>query len=1045
MDPASIIGITSAVISFVDFIGKAVTTARQLSDAGSIDEYEQLGKLTTALEPSIASLRKQEDTGNEQLSDEQKSALRVAEQCKQIGDSIQRLLGKMRLPEPTGPLTAKQQSSMADKLLEKVTRAGKAGRVAFIVLWKKQEAEDLRRQFDSCTIQLNTHLIRMASSDVTEKLDILLTKHLPQLSKDIGLVQTKLGHISRDQAPFSRTLASFDKKFDRTSEDFLMQLRGVKKALEVSDLTLQAINHRRILNGIRFKEISVRYDQVSRAEKNTFGWLLEGASVPSHFNLKISFRDWLATGTGVFHFSGKPGSGKSTLMKFLSRHSEAARQLKLWEGDKELVLATAFLWKAGAEKQRSMDGIIRSLLYTILDKNREDLIPKAFPQYWSPNSWSPWTPAEDLEIPLDSDEIQSAFEAIISDNSSGYRYCFFIDGVDEFEDAEIRKRELASTLLRWTSNNPENVKICVSSREEPVFIDLFPLGQRIRLHLVTAGDIRKAIQGSFGKHENFLKFPSGEREEFIERFVRDSEGVFIWTKLVLDELWNKLDDKQPLEHLHNVLDIVPKNLDEFYESILLSIRSSDAAESSAIFDILITARAEWTDPACLLVLDYSFIRDFIEPNSTWAAAAVSPQNTHGKGQKSQIRQIRARIQAFKDRAQSLFRGMVEVTTSLSRARIDDYRLDESLSFAHRSSYDFLRRRHGKNHPGVDVKALVLHCLMARVRCGWGLTGWKPSVCQMVSSLVSILSWIEDTASPQDRISYFRSLSEMDNVLVRKQLGQDSTDRLQFAVNILDSEIRYPLPLKSDKLIVSVFTVACWMGLHNYPKWVIEWRGSWVLKNATRIPLLESLCWVDQRFRRNGALVPLIQRLLQDGPYANVLDEHQSPWGTCLTLSIMSADIFQERGSSWQAISVFLEHGANADVRFWWDRTIGAIRRTDVTLTVGNLRYSLVHRSILLPDYIELDERTLSVLQFYMPYGASLRDLYVHFGPKDRPEILEMIDKSLGLAQSKPEETTRTILQASDFRPSIEGFKHFLRGWWVQVLSVIIGQSLVALY
>ncbi|KAI8711958.1 hypothetical protein NCS52_01460900 [Fusarium sp. LHS14.1] len=1023
MDPASIIGTTSAVISFVDFIGKAVNTARQLSDAGSIDEYERLGKLTTTLESSIASLRKRGDAGDEELSDEEKSALRVAEQCKHIGDSIQHLLGKMRAPEPT----SKQQISMADKLLDKVTRAAKTGRVALVVLWNKQEADDLRRQFDSCTIQLNAHLIRMASSDITEKLDSLLTEQLPRLSKDMGLMQTKLGHISGDQAPFSRTLMAFDKKFDKTSEKFLLQLERVRKALEVSDLTLHAINHRRILNAIRFKEISVRYDQVSRAEKDTFGWLVEGNSIPSHYNLKISFRDC-----------------------FLAEHSETSSQLKLWQGDKKLLLATAFLWKAGAKKQRSMDGIVRSLLYAILDKYREDLIPKAFPQHWSPNTWSPWTPAEDMEIPLDTDEIQSALEAIIGDKSSGYRYCFFLDGVDEFEDAEIRKRELASTLLRWTSSNPENVKICVSSREEPVFIDLFPLGQRIRLHLVTAGDIRKAIQGVLGKHENFLKFPLEKRADFVERFVGDSEGVFIWTKLVLDELWNKLDDKQPLEDLHNVLDVVPKDLDEFYDRILRSIRNSDAAESSAIFNILITARAEWTDPACLLVLDYSFIRDFINPNLASTAAVGSSRNTTREDRKAQTQQIRARKQAFKDRAPSLFRGMAEVTNTLSHARVDDYRLDESLSFAHRSAYDFLRRRQGKDHcPGIDVKALVLHCLMARVRCGWGLTGWKPSVCQMVSSLIAILPWIEDTASPRDRVSYFRSLAEMDNILVQQQLDQDVTDRLQFAVTLLDYEIRYPLPLKSNKLVISVFNVACWMGLHEYPKWVMQWPGSWVWKATIRIPLLESLCWVEQRFRRDGALIPLIQRLLQDGPYANVLDEHQSPWGTCLTLSIMSGDIFRARGSSWQTICIFLQYGANADVRFWWNGRSGQggpIRRTDLALTVGSLTYSLPHRSVLLPEYARhYPTESEMGLGSPMEGGASLRDLYLRFGPKDRSEILDMIDKSLGLAQPKPEEPTRMDLQTERFHPSIEQNSHSLRTWRMHVLSVVMGQSLIALY
>lgn len=862
-------------------------------------------------------------------------------------------------------------------------------------------------------------------------------------------MQTKLGHISRDQAPFSHTLMAFEKKLDLTSANYLLQLEKVRKAIEVADLTLHAINYRRILNAIRFKEISVRYDQVSKAEKDTFRWLVEKDSVPRHRNLKISFREWLARGTGVFHFSGRPGSGKSTLMKFLAKHSETASQLKLWQGDKKLILATAFLWKAGAKKQRSMDGIVRSLLYTILDNYREDLIPKAFPRHWAPNSWSPWTPVEDMEIPLDSDEIQSALEAIISDQSSGYRFCFFLDGIDEFDDVEIRKRELASTLLRWTSSNPENVKICVSSREEPVFTDLFPLGQRIRLHRVTAGDIRKAIQGILGKHENFLKFHLDEREEFIKRFVRASDGVFIWTKLVLDELWNKLDDKQPLEDLYNILENLPRDLDDFYERILRSIRASDAAESSAILNILITARAEWKDPTCLSVLDYSFIRDFVDPKIT-----RSPQNILGQDRKAQILQMEARTQAFKDRAQSLFRGMVEVKETFSHARVNrilsarklfvaHQSIYETLFFTHRSAYDFLRRRQGKNHcPDIDVKALVLHCLMARVRYGWGLTGWRLSVGQMISSLIAILPWIEDTTCPQDRNSYFTSLAEMDNVLVQKQLnGQDMTGHIQFFVNLSFYKIQYPLPLESNKLVVSVFNVACWMGLHDYAKWVMQWPDSWVREETVRIPLLESLCWVEQLFRRDGALIPLIQHLLQDGPYAIVLDEHQSTWETCLTLSIMSGDIFRARSSSWQVISVFLQHGANADVHFWWKMTDKYIQRSHLKLTMGNLTYSLAQRSILLPEYIE-SYPTGGEFGSHMADGASLRDIYLHFGPEHRSEILELIDKSLGLAQTKPKEPTRTDLQTKRVHPRIEQYRYFLGTWWMQL---VIGQPLIAIH
>jgi ABC-type glutathione transport system ATPase component len=44
------------------------------------------------------------------------------------------------------------------------------------------------------------------------------------------------------------------------------------------------------------------------------------------------YMDWLATGGGVFHVSGKLGSGKSTLMKFLLKHPRTKSELLEWSG-----------------------------------------------------------------------------------------------------------------------------------------------------------------------------------------------------------------------------------------------------------------------------------------------------------------------------------------------------------------------------------------------------------------------------------------------------------------------------------------------------------------------------------------------------------------------------------------------------------------------------------------------------------------------------------------------------------------------------------------
>jgi len=43
-------------------------------------------------------------------------------------------------------------------------------------------------------------------------------------------------------------------------------------------------------------------------------------------------RNWMSSGAGIFHISGKLGSGKSTLMKYLCDHDRTKSLLKEWAG-----------------------------------------------------------------------------------------------------------------------------------------------------------------------------------------------------------------------------------------------------------------------------------------------------------------------------------------------------------------------------------------------------------------------------------------------------------------------------------------------------------------------------------------------------------------------------------------------------------------------------------------------------------------------------------------------------------------------------------------
>lgn len=94
----------------------------------------------------------------------------------------------------------------------------------------------------------------------------------------------------------------------------------------------QKIWETKILNGLYFVDMHGRFDSVAIAHSNTFQWIFEDKITDHQQGLRESFRYWLSSGDGIFHVSGKLGSGKSTLIKFLCERPETKLELEKWAG-----------------------------------------------------------------------------------------------------------------------------------------------------------------------------------------------------------------------------------------------------------------------------------------------------------------------------------------------------------------------------------------------------------------------------------------------------------------------------------------------------------------------------------------------------------------------------------------------------------------------------------------------------------------------------------------------------------------------------------------
>lgn len=162
MDPASIIGTTSAVLSFVGFIFQTISVTRELHDAGKdgLDEHNRFKEVTSSLRPGLSKLKeKVDEKGEEALSVEEKSKLRVATQCEKVGDMILDHLDRYTpthksLSKAREAATPSHQAKMSwmKRVLERIVSSKETLGAALRIVWYRADAEEMRMQFNICTI-----------------------------------------------------------------------------------------------------------------------------------------------------------------------------------------------------------------------------------------------------------------------------------------------------------------------------------------------------------------------------------------------------------------------------------------------------------------------------------------------------------------------------------------------------------------------------------------------------------------------------------------------------------------------------------------------------------------------------------------------------------------------------------------------------------------------------------------------------------------------------------------------------------------------------
>ncbi|RYP13663.1 hypothetical protein DL765_006793 [Monosporascus sp. GIB2] len=338
----------------------------------------------------------------------------------------------------------------------------------------------------------------------------------------------------------------------------------------------------RMLESLNFADMRDRYERIPEAHQKTFEWVFREPACNDDLRGKWdNFATWLMSNKQLYWVTGKPGSGKSTLMKYLSDDTRLRSHLDVWRGERHLYTGRFFFWNSGAALQMSRVGLLQSLLHETVSQFPDE-IPRIFPDRWQYQEYfgydgRPWSWSE----------VSGSFKKLVADSTKAF--FFMIDGLDEL-DGDCA--ELADFLLK-TASTGENVKLCLASRPWLVFEDAFRYRPSLRMEDLTARDIEVFASDKLTENVMFAQLQKDDpmnARALIKEVTEKSSGVFLWVSLVVKSLLEGLQDDDTVDDLLARLQFIPRDLEALYQKILGDLDPGYFEQASQIFQ---TVRASY--------------------------------------------------------------------------------------------------------------------------------------------------------------------------------------------------------------------------------------------------------------------------------------------------------------------------------------------------------------------------------------------------------------------------------------------------------------------
>ena len=506
-----------------------------------------------------------------------------------------------------------------------------------------------------------------------------------------------------------------------------------------------------IINSLYFPQISERQEQVPEAYKKTCSWILE--SRPRDTLLWDNFVSWLRdpfSESQIYWVYGKIGAGKTVLLRFLAENLDVSMHMLPWAKGSTVLKASYFFWTAGNKLQKSVTGLLRTLLLMVFEQMPEVLQEVVPPRKWQTSGSDDKHNTEWTRL-----ELLTCLKKCVSLGGKDKKFFILVDGLDEIEGSDESRTELLDEILNLASTG--NVKICVSSRPWNIFSEAFEKCPKLKLERHTRDDIGSYVVGQLNGDRRFRMLSEHDEisaKQLVEKIISKAAGVFLWVRLVVRQLLQGLRDGDGIIVLNEKVDGVPEDIENYFAVLLDSIEPSNRVEASKIFQIALYTEDNFISLHSNCLLDFSFIE---QRSSQFALSGCynfreldfSKKATIAFRLGSTLRKLNSRclglLECHEDREKSLTVQDFHLGEDLNIAR-DEHGdvspertsqllsksaadLDESnalraagwtVDFSHRSVRDFLldprmqSKLHQYSRGPVDVRLFMLNARIAQL-------------------------------------------------------------------------------------------------------------------------------------------------------------------------------------------------------------------------------------------------------------------------------------------------------------------------------------------